>query len=107
MREQFFIDLRRREEAQARRVARRSEPVFSMEDKRISVFEPSDFPGRECRSVRGPIHRVSFTAGIIANPNYHFALYDEKGICREGARTFREALRRRKEDGLYIARLIW
>lgn len=57
--------------------------------------------------VRGPVHRVSFTAGIIANPNYHFALYDEKGICREGARTFREALRRRKEDGLYIARLIW
>lgn len=51
MREQFFIDLRRREEAQARRVARRSEPVFSMEDKRISVFEPSDFPERECRSV--------------------------------------------------------
>lgn len=57
--------------------------------------------------VRGPARRVSFTAGIIANPNYHFALYDEEGICRDGARTFREALRRRKEDGLYIARLTW
>lgn len=57
--------------------------------------------------VRGPIRRVSFAAGILGNPNYHFALYDGDGVCQGGARTFREALRRRKKDGLYIARLIW
>lgn len=60
MKEQFFIDLRRREEAQARRVARPSEPVFPMEDKRISAFEPGDFPERGCRPVvrRRPIKDV-------------------------------------------------
>lgn len=56
--------------------------------------------------VRGPVHRVSFAAGILGNANYHFALYDEDGICKDGARTFQEALRRRREEGLYIARLI-
>ena len=57
--------------------------------------------------VRGPTRRISFTAGILGNPNLHFALYDGEGICRDGARTLREALRRRKEDRLYIARRIW
>lgn len=51
MKEQFYVDLRRREEAQAKLSVRPSEPVVPTEDKLISRFEPRDFPERACRPV--------------------------------------------------------
>lgn len=51
MKEQFYVDLRRREEARAKWTGRPSEPVVPTEDKLISSFEPRDFPEQACRPV--------------------------------------------------------
>ena len=51
MKEQFYVDLKRREEAQAKWTGHPSEPAVPTEDKLISRFEPRDFPERACRPV--------------------------------------------------------
>lgn len=54
MKEQFYIDLKRREEAQLKwqnQQRQMCEPPVSFEEKLISVFEPRHFPQRECRPI--------------------------------------------------------
>lgn len=50
--------------------------------------------------------RISIPMRLYSNFNYHFWLYDEEGNVKEGAKTMFEALRRRKETGLFVTRII-
>lgn len=58
MKEQFYIDLKRREEARTEWIGHASEPAVPTVDKLISRFEPRLFPERDCRPV---VRRRSLT----------------------------------------------
>lgn len=49
---------------------------------------------------------LSFPMRILSNFDFHYALYDANGDVHDGAKTFREAVRKHKETGLYFTRII-
>ena len=49
---------------------------------------------------------LHFPIKILANFDYHYALYDLNGDVHDGAKTFLEAVRKHKSTGLYFTRII-
>jgi len=56
--------------------------------------------------LSGTCPSIGVPMGILSDFNVHYVCYAQDGFACYGAKTFREALRIRKETGKYITRVL-
>lgn len=50
------------------------------------------------------VTQLSFGIGLLSRFDYHYFLYDENGDVKDGAKNMFSAIRKAKEQKLYISR---
>lgn len=56
--------------------------------------------------LTGGIPTVSLPMGVLSDFNAHYALFDDTGMVREKARTFRQAMHLKNKTGLHMTRIL-